>query len=216
MNSVRVGLLALALTLVLPRYIYGHQEERPENLQMTVFARLQGGGERMEILVRTPLYLLINVGLPLQAEHQVDSEAFSREDPHVAGDATYAQRASAAVLKAIEVSYGGAPIRFSANSLTLSSSGNAAFSRYETAITHVRRGLEGSDNSVGMHRGYLDLRAIADLPARQGDLRLTANIGPDLAQSLAITVRQISPTGELHTTNLEDDSVPEMVLRHLN
>jgi hypothetical protein len=215
MTVVRAASLVLAVLLNLPGQAHGHQEERPQSLEMTIYSRVQAGGDRLELLVRTPLFLLTNVGLPLKGEHQVDPRALDREDPHAPGDATYAERASAAILKAIGITSGREPVRFSRTDLILSARGNAAFAEYADAKQHVRRGLAGSDDGVDLHHGYLDLRAIADLPESRGPLRFKARVGPALAKTLTVRVRQISPTGRTTTKLLRQDLDTPIALDHL-
>lgn len=215
MSVVRAASLVLALLLIPPGHVHGHQEERPQSLEMTIYSRVQAGGDQLELLVRTPLYLLTSVGLPLRGEHQVDARALDREDPHAPGDATYAERASAAILKAIGITSGREPVRFSRTDLILSPRGNAAFAEYAAAKQHVRRGLAGSDNGVELHNGYLDLRAVAELPESAGPLRFKAHVGPALAKTLTVRVRQIAPTGRVTTKLLGEDLDAAIALDHL-
>jgi len=181
-----------------------HMENMPETLRMTV--HVQRHGATLEVLIRTPLILLTNVGLPLRGDHDVDAVAFYEDDPHVPGDATYAERASQAVLRAIRIDAGSTRLPLEAERVRLAPEDDAAF-------TTIDGGAEPASSSasaawtgppVHHHRGYLDILAHASLPARTGELALTPVVGPALAERLVLEVRERIGASEVRTHVLDD------------
>ena len=177
-----------------------HMEDMPETLRMTV--HVQRHGATLEVLIRTPLILLTNVGLPLRGDHDVDAVAFYEDDPHVPGDATYAERASQAVLRAIRIDAGSTPLPLEAQRVALAPEDDAAF-------TIVGEGAEPASAAwtatpVHHHRGYLDILAHAPLPAQTGELALTPVVGPALAERLVLEVRERIGASEVRTHVLDD------------
>lgn len=162
-----------------------HMEDMPETLRMTV--HVQRHGSTLEVLIRTPLILLTNVGLPLRGAHDVDAVAFHEDDPIVPGDATYAERASRAVLRAIRIAAGSTPLRLEAQRVALAPEEDATFT---TTIDDGAASAASTRTAVHHHRGYLDVLAHAPLPARSGELALTPIVGPALAERLVLEVHE--------------------------
>jgi len=201
----RLALIALASVLALgATAARAHLEDMPEALRMTVHVHRDGA--ELGVLVRTPLLLLTNVGLPLRGEDSVDVDAFYADDPIVPGDATYAERASRAVLRALRLTAGGAVVELEADAVALVTADDEAPATFAAGRRRVRARSSATDTGADIrhHHGYLDVLASATLPADGGGLTLTPVVGPALAPRLVVEVRQSLGGGAIETHVLEE------------
>jgi len=163
-----------------------HLEDMPNELRMTI--HVQRHGAVVEALIRTPLVLLSNVGLPLYGEHSVDAVAFYEDDPHVAGEASYAERASRAVLHAIRITANSAPLSFEVQRVVLAPEGRNVLA---TADSEPSSSVKGDpQGAIHHHRGYLDILAHAQDPRQATSLALTPMLGPALAERVVLEVKE--------------------------
>lgn len=73
----------------------------------TIDVRVTREGRRIEAVVRTPLDLLMGVGLPLRGERLVDRAAFGKPDPIANDGRSYRDRAVEAVRRAFRIEVDG-------------------------------------------------------------------------------------------------------------
>ena len=162
-----------------------HPEHMPEHFDIDLLVQRDGG--RLELLVRTPLFLFQNVGLPLRGHATVDATALHTNDPHADGDATYAERAANAVAEAIALYAGGERVTLTAHDVQLAQHSNRAFDSYATARAHVTGEPPAADVQVDRNRGYLDVRFTGSAEAG-APLAFAPRIAPAIRDSTTFRV----------------------------
>ncbi|PWG65838.1 hypothetical protein [Sediminicurvatus halobius] len=202
----RIGVIVLVAILGRVSAVDAHPEHLPEHFVIDVHVRL--AGEQVEVLVRTPLFLFANVGLPLRGEGHVDIRAFHSVDPHVEGDLTYAQRAANAVESAIRLSSAGELIELTTHDVRLSREENTAFGSYEQARTQVGAGRQTRE--VHHSRGFVDVRFVG-WREHEDALAFTPTISPALAGRTTFRVT-VNGGGRVRTHEIAGDGAAVRLL----
>lgn len=149
-------------------------------------------GERLHLLVRIPLALLLNIDLPKRGPGYL---ALAEIEPGIA-------RAVAATDRGIVLSADGRRLAMAQGSGRISLPSDRSFESYEQAQA-LLRGPRLPDNTyVFWNQGYFDAHLEYPIDGAQSSFTLRIDIAPGLRERLKIDLRYISREGVLRAYDL--------------
>lgn len=164
-----MALLFAATGLLLTNAALAHPEHENDSLKMDVY--VHQSGTQVEALVRTPLSMFRNVGLPLRGPGYVDTAAFYEIDPHATGDATYAERAANAVNKAFSISVDDRDLTLETRQVRVTPPDDSSFEAFETALETIS--VEADPRrDIDQNNGYIDTLLEGALPEPDVELSI--------------------------------------------
>lgn len=169
--SLKAHMTLVAVTgLLLTNTALAHPEHEHDGLTMNFYVHQNGA--QVEALVRTPLTMFQNVGLPLHGPNYVDTTAFYEIDPHAEGDATYAERAANAVNKAFTISFDDRELVLETREVRVAPPHDTSFDSFETAAEKITLEAEPHQN-IDQNHGYIDTLLAGELPEPDAELSIT-------------------------------------------
>lgn len=178
--------MLVAVLLLSGNAARAHPEHLPETINVNVYVNQRRG--QVELLVRTPLFLFTDIGLPLRGPGYVDIRAFQRVDPYAGDGATYAERAANAVAKVMTLYAGGRAIDLGTRSVQLAEHTNAAFADFGSAKDHVLSGLPNPGKNIDHRHGFVDVYFVTDLPKDTVQLDFEPSVGLALGERMSFHV----------------------------
>lgn len=153
--------------------------------EMRVHAFVKPEGDRLHVLVRIPLALLLNVDLPKQGPGYL---ALSQIDPGIA-------RAIEATDKGIGLFENGQRLSMARGEGRISLPSDRSFDSFDNART-LMRGPKLPDNTyVFWNQGYFDAYLEYPIEASQSSFVFDFNIAPGMGERLKVDLRYISREG---------------------
>lgn len=164
--------------------------------EMRVHAFVKPEGERLHLLVRIPLALLLNVDLPKQGPGYL---ALSQIDPGIA-------RAIEATDKGIELFENGQRLPLARGEGRISLPSDKSFESFDSARM-LLRGPRLPDNSyVFWNQGYFDAYLEYPVQSAKSSFMLDFNIAPGLGDRLKVDLRYITQEGVVRAYNFSTGS----------
>lgn len=210
--SVRWWLAVVGLLgFLLETPALAHPEHVRDRYEIKVFFRQKAS--EVEVLVRTPLYMFQNFGLPIRGAGYIDLDAFDRVDPHAEGDATYAERAANAVNKAFTIYANGNPVSLTTQAIRVAAPDDSSFENYKTARQKVQSGDKPPD-PVKYDDGYIDTLFETELLKDNVDLYFQPGL-PGYGEKLTMQVHYIGDGETERVFSLHGDGNRTLVSRDI-
>jgi hypothetical protein len=166
--------------------------------EMRVHAFVKPEGDRLHVLVRIPLALLLNVDLPKQGPGYL---ALAQIEPGIA-------RAIEATDKGIDLFEDGRRLAMAQGTARISLPSDRSFDSFDSART-LLRGPKLPDNSyVFWNQGYFDAYLEYPIRSAQSSFLFDFQIAPGLGDRLKVDLRYISPEGVVRAYDVSTGSDP--------
>ncbi len=180
---LRVALVALGLAWSGPAALPAAAHDIPDRISMHAFVKPEG--DRLHLLVRVPLTLLLNLDLPKRGPGYLD---LGQIDGAL-------QAAAAATARDLRVFADG--IRLTPDRATgrISIAADRSFASYDAALAsiHGPRLPEGTD--VFWNQGFFDVHLEYPVRSDRADFALELAVAPGLGDRLTLDVRFLAPGG---------------------
>ena len=188
------SLPTLAVVLWLCQGIPADAHDVPGEFRAHAFIKAEG--ERLQVLVRVPLSLLLNLDLPKKGPGYID----------LAQADAVMQRAAGAVDKALEVYEDGRRLSTASTRARISLPSDRSFDRFDSARDLLQGPRLPDDAYVFWNQGYFDV--FLDYPVTSGASRFALNfqVAPGLKDRLKYDLRYIEPDGSVHAYDLSGES----------
>lgn len=170
--------LALALAAAPAR---GH--DVPGEMRVHAFAKVEG--ERLHVLVRLPLALLLNLGLPKRGPGYLD---LARAEEGLA-------RAVVATSRDLEFLEGGRRLPLASGRGRVSPPSDRSFETWETARALLAGPPLPESADVFWNQGYFDAWLEYELRSPRPALAVDFHVTPGMGDRLKLDLRQLSPDG---------------------
>lgn len=195
---MRHFLVAAALALIaLIRPAGAH--DIPGEMRVHAFAKPEG--ERMQVLLRVPLELLMNLDLPKRGPGYLDL-------PHVEGRLAGAIAASTRGIvfleegRALAVAHGEARIALPSD---------RSFESFDAALRSIRGPKLAPDTDVFWNQGYFDAYIEYPIRSAQSDFSIDFNVSPGLRDRLKLDLRFITTSGAVRAFEIPTASGPIVI-----
>ena len=160
--------------------------------QLRVHALVHADDGRLQVVVRVPLELLLNIDLPKHGNGYLD---LTRVDEAV-------PRALQAVTKDLEFFADEQPLALAAGQARIALPSDRAFESFERARAAVRGERLPVGTDVYWNQGYFDALLEYTLPRASPNLALDFHVAPGLRDRLRLDLRYLTPTGEVRAYDL--------------
>jgi hypothetical protein len=164
--------------------------------EMRVHAFVKPEGDRLHLLVRIPLALLLNVDLPKQGPGYL---ALSQIDSGIA-------RAIEAADKGIDLFENGKRLSMARGEGRISLPSDRSFESFDSARMLLRGPRLPENSYVFWNQGYFDAYLEYPIQASQSSFSLDFNIAPGLGDRLKVDLRYISQEGVVRAYNFSAGS----------
>lgn len=163
---------------------------------MHVFAKPEA--ERLQVLMRIPLALLLNIDLPKQGPGYLD---LTRIDEGLA-------RAIAATDKAVEWFEDGRRLTLARGEARISLPSDRSFDRFETARALLQGPRLPESTYVFWNQGYFDVYLEYSIRAARSSFALDFRVAPGMRDRLKVDLRHLSPDGAVRAYEIPTGSGP--------
>jgi hypothetical protein len=150
----------LAALLAAPG-VGAHPDHRDGDLHIDIV--VEHTGDRVDVIVRTPLELFEGVGLPLTGRNYVDVAAFREPDPIVGDGRTYEERAVAAVRGAFRLVQEGSPVPLQAVAAHLAPDDGLSPEAHVAGAASGGAAMGEGGRLIDAHHGFLDIHFTGEL-----------------------------------------------------
>ena len=186
--------LVLALSINLPVPVAAH--DIPDEIVIQAFVKPEG--ERLHLLLRLPLILLLNLDLPKRGPGYLDLE-------HIDEGLEAAANAAAAEIALFE---NGRRLEHDVWSALISLPSSKSFSSYSQALDHVKGPRLPVDTSVFWNQGFFDAHLQFPIASHQGDFSLQVSVAPGLGDRLKTLVQFLPVEGLVRAYQLVGNTAP--------
>jgi hypothetical protein len=179
--------VALALALVLGAVLLpgpAASHDIPDQIILRAFVKPEG--QRLDFLVRVPLAMLLNIGMPKRGPGYLD---LGHLDDALA-------RAAAATARELVLYENGAPLTPDGAATRISQPSEEAFGSYPEAAAHIAGPPLPVTENVFWNQGYFDLHLTYPIAAESSRFGLDVVAGAALAQRTKLFVEFLPPGGE--------------------
>jgi hypothetical protein len=160
--------------------------------EMRVHAFAKAEGERLQVLVRLPLALLLNIDLPKKGPGYID---LAQVEAGIA-------RAIAATDKGIDVYEDGRQLSPVSGTGRISLPSDQSFEDFESAKTSLLGPKLPDDAYVFWNQGYFDAYLEYPIDSAQSSFTIDFNVSPGLGDRLKLDLRYIGPDGVVRAYDL--------------
>ncbi len=174
---------ALALAAALLGALPAAAHDIPDRISMHAFVKPEG--DRLHLLVRVPLTLLLNLNLPKRGPGYIDLA-------HV--EASLAT-AAAAVARDFEIHADGRPLARTRAAGRISPTSDRSFETYDRALALIEGPKLPEATDVFWNQGYFDVHLEYPIRSERADLVLGVHTGQGLGDRLTVDVRFLVPGG---------------------
>lgn len=164
--------------------------------EMRVHAIMRADGDRLHVVVRVPLALLLNLDLPKRGNGYLDLARVQDELPR-------AVEAAAKDFRFFEDGVLLAPLRGEAR---ISLPSDRSFVTFEEALASIRGARLAPDTDVFWNQGYFDAAIEYPIRAAQGGFAVDFNIAPGLRDRLKLDLRFVARDGVVRAFELTTGS----------
>ena len=167
-----------------------HAHDVAAELRLHAFAKAQGG--QLQVVLRVPLELLLNVDLPKRGNGYLDLVRIDEALP----------RAVQAAAKDIEFLADGRRLRLGHGQARIALPSDRSFESFDQALAAVRSQRLPPSTDVYWNQGYFD--AVLEYPLATGttDLAIDFRVAPGLRDRLKLDLRYVTPGGEVRAFEL--------------
>jgi HupE / UreJ protein len=164
--------------------------------EMRVHAFVKPEGERLNLLIRVPLALTLNLDLPKRGSGYI-------ELAHV--DAALS-RAVAAIDRDLELFEDGRRLQLARGSGRISEPSERSFETYDSARALVHGPKLAATTDVFWNQGYFDAHLEYPITSAHASIALDFRVSPGLRDRLKLDLRYISPDGVTRAFEVPTDS----------
>ncbi|HEX7127996.1 MAG TPA: HupE/UreJ family protein [Thermodesulfobacteriota bacterium] len=180
-HSTRLAALALAGLVLGSLPAAAH--DIPDRISMHAFVKPEGN--RLHLLVRVPLTLLLNLNLPKRGPGYLDLA-------HVDGPLAAAAEAAA---RDFEVRADGTRLDHVRVAGRISQSSDRAFESYDRALALIEGPKLPEDTDVFWNQGFFDVHLEYPIESDRAEFTLTVHTGQGLGNRLVVDVHFLPPDG---------------------
>ncbi len=155
----------------------------PDRISMHAFVKPEG--DRLHLLVRVPLTLLLNLNLPKRGPGYIDLA-------HVDGPLA---AAAAATARDFEVRADGRPLANARASGRITPPSDRSFESYDRALALIEGPKLPAATDVFWNQGFFDVHLEYPIESERADFALTVHTGQGLGGRLTVDVRFLPPGG---------------------
>jgi hypothetical protein len=166
----------------------------PGESRIHAFAKPEG--ERLHVLLRVPLELLMNLDLPKRGPGYLDL-------PHVEGQLPRAIAAAAQDIVFIE---DGRPLVLASGSARISLPSDRSFESYDRALQSIGASKLPPETDVFWNQGYFDAHLEYPIRSAQGDFAIDFRVSPGLRERLKLDLRYVAPDGAVRAFEINTAS----------
>jgi hypothetical protein len=168
----------------------------PDRMSMHAFVKPEG--ERLHLLVRVPLTLLLNLNLPKRGPGFID---LHRADDQL-------RTAAAATAKDFEIREDGALLTPVASAQRVTLPSDRAFESYEQALAAIHGPPVPPETDIFWNQGYFDVHLEYPIRSERSDFVMEVHTGKGLGGRLTVDVRFLPPGGAERAYLLQGGSGP--------
>jgi hypothetical protein len=181
LRALTAVVLAVAVGALLPAPAAGH--DVPDQIILRAFVKPEG--ERLHFLVRVPLSMLLNIGLPKRGPGYLDLALVDEG----------LQRAAAAAAREMVLHENGTPLVPVAAASRISRPSEDAFGSFEEAAAHIAGPPLPETANVFWNQGYFDLHLQYPIADEGSRFALDMRAGAALASRTKLFVDFLPPDG---------------------
>jgi hypothetical protein len=167
----------------------------PGESRIHAFAKPEG--ERLHVLLRVPLELLMNLDLPKRGGPGY------LDLPHVE---TQLPRAIAAAAKDIVFLEDGRPLVLARGEARISLPSDRSFESYDRALQSIGGAKLAPDTDVFWNQGYFDAHLEYPIRSTQEDFSVDFRVSPGLRERLKLDLRYVAPDGAVRAFEINTAS----------
>lgn len=186
--------LALAALLLLWQAAPANAHDVPAEFRAHVLVKPEA--DRLQVAVRVPLSLLLNIDLPKKGPGYID---LAQADAAM-------QRAARAVDTMLELSADGQRLSSSASKARISLPSDRSFERFDSARDAVQGPRLPDDAYVFWNQGYFDVLFEYPIQSGKAAFALNFNVAPGLKERVKYDLRYIDTGGTVHAYDLSGGS----------
>ena len=178
-----------------------HAHDVAGQLRLHAFVRPMPAAEggRLQVVLRVPLELMLNVDLPKRGDGYLDLAHIDEAVP----------RALQAVAKGVEFSEGGRPLSLLGGEGRIALPSDRSFESFDRALTALRSERLPVATDVYWNQGYFDaLLEYGLAQADNPDLGLDFRVAPGLRDRLRLDLRYVTSTGAVRAYELTTGGGP--------
>jgi len=162
----------------------------PDEMRMHAWAKPDG--DRLHVLVRVPLTLLLNLNLPKRGIGYLELAQLDQG----------LRTAIAATAKDLEFFEDGRRLTLATGEGRISIPSDRSFESYETAFANIHGPRLPDETDVFWNQGYFDAHLQYPIRSAQGGFSLDFHVSPGLGDRLKLDVRFISSRGAVRAYEL--------------
>lgn len=171
----------LAAAFLLP----AHAHDMPGELRVHAFAKPEG--ERLRVLVRVPLDLLLNLNLPKRGPGYLE----------LAAAEAYIPKAIAATAKELVFLEDGRPLALAHGEARFSQTSDKSFQSFDSALALVRGPRLPPSTDVFWNQGYFDAYLEYAIASPSSGFSVDFRVAPGLRERLKLDLRFVSAAGRV-------------------
>lgn len=194
MNRCLAGRFAVVTVLVLASTVSALAHDIPESLPVHVFVK--PSGERLHVLVRLPLTLLLDLDLPKRGPGYIDLAAV---EPRFAD-------AIEAVADEVVLYENGRRLSLDAGAARISLPSDRSFRTFDAASAHIAAPPLDPSTDLYWNQGYFDARLEYPITSESSSFSMECFIGAGLSDRLTVTASFELPGGDARTFVLREGS----------
>lgn len=195
-NRVYV-LVALVALMLVGALVPSAQPVRAHDIpdEFVVQAFVKPEGDRMHVLLRVPLVLLLNMDLPKRGPGYLD----------LANVDDALDASAAAVARDVAFFEDGSRLTPDRTHRRISIPSDRSFERYETALAHVEGPPLPENTNVFWNQGFFDLHLEYPIRSAYSDFALEVRMAPEVQRRLHVVLRFLMPDGTVRAYDLAGD-----------
>jgi hypothetical protein len=155
-------------------------------------------GERLHLLVRVPLVMLLNINLPKRGPGFI---AIDQADAAL-------KRAADATAREIVLYEEGEPLAYSRVTTRISPPSDRSFATFDSARAHIASPPRPGETDVFWNQGYFDAHYEMPIRSAESGFSLDMLVAPGLRSRLKLVLRFLPPSGEIRAYELHYGSGP--------
>ena len=181
------------VVLAFARTAAANGTDLPQEIVLQGFVKLENG--RAQALLRVPLILLSNLGLPKRGPGYLDLAII---EPRL-------RQAAALISRQVELSSGGATLAPVTRETQLALPFDRSFASYSAALAHLQGPPLPANTDLFATQGYFDVHFEYALPADATNLWIRLNVSPELAQRIKLRLEYLVADAPARTYQISGD-----------
>lgn len=196
--TTRIYILIMLLVLVLiGALIPSDRPVRAHDIpdEFVVHAYVKPAGERLHVLLRVPLALLLNMDLPKRGPGYLD---LANIDPALDASAM-------AIVREVTFYENGTRLTPDRTHGRISIPSDRSFEHYETALANVEGPPLPESTNVFWNQGFFDLHVEYPIRSERSDFALQIDMAPEIQRRLHVVLRFLMPNETVRAYDLTGD-----------